>query len=350
MEQDNRGEKMYKKLAKKTLIIWIITLFIGANVVPNAVANMSVFGNTLYVDDSGGADYTRIQDAIDNATNGDIIYVFNGTYSENIVIDKTINLIGQDRNTTIIEGTRDSDLIHIEANWVNISGFTIKNQVPLWSGHGIVISSDNNTIFENILDNNLFGISIHGSCNNITNNNFDSNDISIRLEGVSYTIIHENCFESSRISISINSYSYNTRISGNHISAKTVGYGIKINEFSYRNEIYDNYISKGSSGIHLEKSDENNIHDNHIEDCTVGIALVFSKHNNINNNNFISRLNARITNSLYNRFKQNYWDDHPYAFPPKMIIGKYHIFYPIELIPVLYPVFDWHPHPEPINN
>ena len=61
-------------------------------------------GNTLYVGGSGPNNYTSIQDAIDNASDGDTIYVYSGIYYENVVINKRINLIGEDRNGTIIDG------------------------------------------------------------------------------------------------------------------------------------------------------------------------------------------------------------------------------------------------------
>ena len=48
---------------------------------------------TITVDDSGGADYLTIQEAVNAANPGDTIYVYNGTYNEDIYIDKTITLI-----------------------------------------------------------------------------------------------------------------------------------------------------------------------------------------------------------------------------------------------------------------
>ena len=59
----------------------------------------------LEVDDSGGKPYTSIQAAVDDAQPGDTVLVYAGTYYEDVVINKTINLTGEDRDTTIINST-----------------------------------------------------------------------------------------------------------------------------------------------------------------------------------------------------------------------------------------------------
>jgi nitrous oxidase accessory protein len=46
---------------------------------------------TLTVNASGGADYTRIQDAVNAASNGDTITVAAGTYNENVVVNKSLS-------------------------------------------------------------------------------------------------------------------------------------------------------------------------------------------------------------------------------------------------------------------
>jgi len=85
-------------------------------------------GGTLYVGGFGPNNYTKIQDAIDNASNGDTVFVYDDSspYYENIGIDKSINLLGENRETTVISGNKDEEIvIIIKANHVNISHFTI---------------------------------------------------------------------------------------------------------------------------------------------------------------------------------------------------------------------------------
>ena len=101
---------------KKLLTVEIILLFIGIAAAPSITANNSNSARTIYVDDDGNADYTRIQDAIDNASDEDTVYVFNGKYYENVVVNESIKLTGEDRNSTIIDGkiTGFTSINHIE--------------------------------------------------------------------------------------------------------------------------------------------------------------------------------------------------------------------------------------------
>jgi hypothetical protein len=61
-------------------------------------------GRTLYVGGSKPGNYTKIQDAIDNASDGDTVFMYSGRYNESIFINKSIVVCGQERNTTFIEG------------------------------------------------------------------------------------------------------------------------------------------------------------------------------------------------------------------------------------------------------
>ena len=160
---------------KKLLVVGIIVFFIGASVIPSTIGTIEK-KTTLMNSTSRG----YIQDLIDNASVGDTIYIPSGTYYENIIINKSISLIGEDKNTTIIDGGGDKDVVSISADEVHISGFTIQNSgcgrypyyagikihsisnnitgiiISLNKGDGIFLNSSNsNTITDNIIINNV---------------------------------------------------------------------------------------------------------------------------------------------------------------------------------------------------
>ncbi len=86
------------------------------------------FEETLFVGGSGPGNYSTIQSAIDTAGDNAHIYVFDdmAPYFEHIVIDKPLVLHGENRNTTIIDGSNTSDIISVYAEQVTIHGFTIQ--------------------------------------------------------------------------------------------------------------------------------------------------------------------------------------------------------------------------------
>jgi hypothetical protein len=105
-----------------------------------------------------GEGFDNIQDAIDAAEDGHHIDVSVGTYTENLVIEKSLYLVGEERNTTIIDGRNLGSVIKFEsdAEGSDIRGFTIKN------GDSTGIDCDTSlTIGRNVIKDNLyFGITL----------------------------------------------------------------------------------------------------------------------------------------------------------------------------------------------
>lgn len=130
-------------------------------------------GNTLYVGGDGPGNYTSIQSAIDAANPGDTIFVYIGTYYESIVIDKSIDLIGEDKETTIIDAEKNGHVVVILSNYVTVDGFTVRN-------------GDSYLGFK--LDGSIASNNIIRNC--IIYNNFDG---IYMWEGASYNTI-ENCY------------------------------------------------------------------------------------------------------------------------------------------------------------
>jgi len=177
-------------------------LFLCINALPSTAQTtseqqyLSLQNYIHYVGGTGVGNYTKIQDAIDNASDGDTVFVFDysSPYIENIVINKSIYLIGEDKFITVIDGNYSGNAVEVSADWVNISGFTIQN-----GNKGIYMNSDYNTITDNNILKNNYGIELYNSNNNnITGNNiFSNNRIGIWIS------------DSSTITIGINNISKN---------------------------------------------------------------------------------------------------------------------------------------------
>jgi len=178
----------------KTLVVGVIVLFIGVGIQP-AIADIvkkEPFkslskGNIFYVGGSGEGNYTRIQDAIDNASDGDTVFVFDelSPYYESVWINKRINLIGENRNTTIIDGKNFYwQCITLVSDGITVSGFTVQNSSDDdFDNYGIILGCNNTRIEDNVIKNNKIGIGclLSGSNNSISNNEIINNRVGIEL-------------------------------------------------------------------------------------------------------------------------------------------------------------------------
>lgn len=276
-------------------------------------------GKTLIVQTDGDGNYTRIQDAIDTANPGDAIYIHTGVYYETLVVNKTISLVGEDKNTTIINGNNSGYYtILIQDGGVNISGFTIQNStVGVYVGgnksntmirNNIIINnkagiflgnfSNNNVISKNIITNNSGeGIRLFRSFNNFIyeNNITNQENFAIVLWDSSCSnVISQNTILNNKKGIGLKRWSDNNLISNNTIlktgnSGDTIpdGSGISFS-YSYKNIISGNSICNNINGVYLEVSSENVISANIICDNYCGIYLYNSINNTIDSDNIFS--------------------------------------------------------------
>lgn len=188
-------------------------------------------------------DYTTIQEAINQSNPGDTIQVSSGTYQENLFINKTLTLIGEDKNNTILEGYMcGGTVIQANSTTVNISGFTIQN-----GSNGIVLEkcnnstindnnitgtnrgiwlhySHNNTVSDNTVSGSIWWCGIvlcgHSSNNTIIRNTIRDNANGLGLTGQDNFIIHNNFINNQNQTVIIESYhnAWNNTYEGNYWS------------------------------------------------------------------------------------------------------------------------------------
>lgn len=276
-------------------LIWALTLSLN-------IKSINAEPETIIVPD----DYPTIGQAIFEANWGDTIYVRAGTYFENIIIDKPINLVGESPENTTIDGGAIDHVIEIMGIYgiptgVLITNFTITNGAAVYLASGIYV----------------------GSCTNVTiiNNNITANNGNGILLGWSFncTIAENNITTNAVDGIFLWDSLYNT-IYANNITANS-RYGIQLFCSQY-NTFRRNTIENNSYGIYfwaqIPYSDHNNLYENNITNNGCGIYLdtgtAYNKfyHNNVINNTIqfdVRSANPNIWDDGYPS-GGNYWSDY----------------------------------------
>jgi nitrous oxidase accessory protein len=272
---------MSKSLALALVLVFIIAL----TILPPATVEAQ--SKTIIVPDY----YVSIQKAIDNALDGDTIYVKKGIYIENPVVNKSISLVGEDRDATIIDVTAG---LKVESNNVTLTGFTIYNG---W--RGISLSGNQCSISGNKITESTHGIVLFGCENNsITKNTFQSIGLSsaIQLNFANRNLVNSNYIDSCVE-------------------------GIQIWQNSNNNTIAENTITNcQDTAINFQYSNDNTINGNNISRSKLGTSIYGSNRNIISNNNYAYNLVQFGVNETYyltfghnrsiNTIYENYWSDY----------------------------------------
>lgn len=215
-------------------------------------------------------DYPTIQEAINNANLGDVIFVWKGLYHEDVEINKTVSLLGEDRDLTVIRGSESPYAISITANGVTVKDFTViasNNTVS-----PIILESAGNMLINDMIEGGYYGVVLSGSVDNVISGNMISN----------------------------NTYGLEIRSSGdNVISGNVIGVRqfVGIDLFSSNNNVFSGNTIYDNSGVGLilHSSFVNNIF----------------YHNNFNNTFQLKFPGATNSTNVWSlNGEGNYWSDY----------------------------------------
>ncbi len=261
-----------------------------------------------------------LQEAIDSAQSGDTLLVHAGTYYENVVIDKSVSLIGENKDKTIIDGNGTGTVVYVTANNVIITGFKIQKSgsQPGTSYAGIKISGCMNVnLTGNHVTRNKIGVFVTSQKSRIAENNVTKNGQGIALYDSSEVTVQANILTASTVGISL-ALSFNNNIVGNSVTnSSSGGHGITLLSNSFNNTIFSNNLTNNYHGIWLSGSFNNWIVENNIADNELlGIELASSPGNVIYHNNFVNNPKHVVIDGSISVWDDgypsggNYWDDY----------------------------------------
>jgi nitrous oxidase accessory protein NosD len=392
----------------KLIILIIIMIILIASFIPITSSYKISSNKIIYVDDDGNADFTKIQDAVDEANDGDIVFVFSGKYKENIELDKRLSLIGEDKNTTIIDGNQTGCTINLASENTIIKNFTIigggfdNDDFRNFFRAGLRVTGSNNTIYNNIFRKNCLGIlGVRVTNLTIKNNNFIEDGIGFTsYENDGRPVMKMKYFfhniENNKVNDKPLYYFFNesdkiidnweigqlilvncNNIKINKVDISKTDWGLVFafcNRCSVENcSFYNNSLAiwtlESNNNLFQFNNISNNYHRGIVIDYNSNYNLVkynkinitfcgveiewWSNFNSITENNFFNNnVSGYEHQSLFSQWNKNYYDDwigleKPILFfYPKLIYGM-----PVEIIPTFVMVvsLDFHPAKNPYD-
>lgn len=230
--------------------------------------------------------YTTIQSAIDSGatTDGQVLSVKPGTYHENLVVNKALSIVGEDKATTIIDGGNQGTTVNITQNGVELTGFTLKNTGTNQNAGIFLRNVSDCNIVGNIVEANYYGIYLNYSSNNtLRSNTMNGNVYNLGVDGNETShfindIDSTNMINGKKVYYLINSDNINL----NPTTLPNAGYLALVNCTSIT--VQGLSLNNNVNGILLVNTQKSNLTDNNVANCNEGIRLIDSQNNVLRNN------------------------------------------------------------------
>lgn len=214
--------------------------------------------------------FQTIQSALDAAEPGDTVRVLAGTYTENLVLRRTVTIHGVGK--PIVRGTGHGSVVSILADACKVRGLVIEHSGGDLQAEdsGILVRSGSVVLEDNTLNDVLYGIYLLGARKAVIRNNLISGRPELQLgergAGLHFWDSPDNVVEDNTIS-----------------DARD---GLYI-QSSPGNRIRRNRVFRVRYGVHYMFSDNNSFEDNIFSDSVAGAAIMYSSDIQFHNNAFL---------------------------------------------------------------
>ena len=295
-------------MSKLLPILLFLLLFCGTTTADTLYANETGWYRS---GDAFNATGTPIQHAVDNATAGDTVYVWNGTYAENVVISTSITLEGEDNSTTIVRSpSSTSNGITISSDNIILKDICINH-----CSSCIYLNSVDNCTIRNIItrgdyptNRSSYDVRMWSSTNMVIDNNrfasvrpvyiSSSNNITFTNNILSPTILSYSTAEMLNLNDSViegntfnKGYGGALKITGAinvSVTRNTFPSGyVYLTNFNDSNVVY-NTITSSNAGLHLTSSENvnisHNVHDGRVSSSGSSLGIYSSNAITLHNN------------------------------------------------------------------
>ena len=312
---------------------------------PGFAYGVAVAGNYAYVADEWGGlvilrftggeatyyvpdDYPTIQAAVDAASPGDTIIVRDGTYTENVDVNKSVTIESENgAEATIVQAANPDDhVFEVTADYVSISGFTVRDATEE-ANAGILCESETCycNILGNVVVNNYYGIRLEGNQDShsiISNNSCSSNSYGILVYSNRNEILSNNCTSNHygigliyskyntlkgnvMVSNGIRIYGYNSLAefdtheidTSNTVNGKPVYYWVNVQGGS---------VPEGAGQVILANCTDIVVENQQIHNASIGVAIAYSTNITVTNNDVsLNRCGVKLVESSFNSISSN---------------------------------------------
>jgi parallel beta-helix repeat protein len=196
-------------------------------------------------------DFMSIQAAVDNASSEDTISVAPGTYTENLVISKSIAIVGGGIDATIIDGSNVPVVISVGADNVTIEDLTVMKSSHGLNDVGISVENSALILISNVRVTNVStGIGLRFCTNSVFSNNVVDNNtiVGITCYFSGRTLFSRNLVYGNTIGIVVYTSSGNSFVANtlsNNEQGMSIAAGSRQNYFFHNN--FENFVSTDQS-------------------------------------------------------------------------------------------------------
>ncbi|MCW4051685.1 MAG: right-handed parallel beta-helix repeat-containing protein [Candidatus Bathyarchaeota archaeon] len=236
---------------RRSLLSTLVMYFLLSSIICYTVALIEAEESPKFSISRVPQDFETIQKAVNNSTVGDTIFVSSGLYYEHVIVNKTVTLTGENRQTTIVDGSNGGTVIRVTANNVRISGFKLQNSGWKWGWSGVeVYQADNCIIQDNFIYRTCHQIRLNGSRSTLILGNIISapsttvpqSAYGVRLENSTDCVVKNNLISNHIGGVHLEN-SANCTVTGNTIIQN--GQGIRlytpcVNNTMVKNTVYNN--------------------------------------------------------------------------------------------------------------